>query len=1759
MTAFEATGRAEEIRDLTARRIELFGSAGSTWRFAASLKSISEDTAQEYEGRALLELIQNGHDALGGGPPGRIHVLLDESGDAPVLYVANDGTPFSSTNFLAIVGFGLSDKGAGEGIGNKGLGFRSVLQLTDHPEVYSRNPDDSSDRAFSGYSFRFPTDEQLSGLTDDPALAERVVAEVSPLDLPLPAAVEDPEVERFGADGFATVVRLPLRDDAAVEDVRRQVETLASADAPVLLFLDRVADLHLTIRSADEEPRTSVLSRREQPTSLVLDGEAVWEIDLGDQGRYLLTRRPTCVADLRDAVRRSAAARLVDKRWLDWDGEAWVGVALRLDQALQAGTTYTYLPMDEPSPLAAHVHAPFFTKLARRNVSLEVPLNDFLMGEIASACLDLAQTLREQGGHAAVAGHVVDLVAWAPTRHRFLARACTERGTTLETEAFLPVAGKSEWTSLQEGCEWPRRLAELAVVSAVAVAALGCPVLDPEIGPERQSRIAALRKALLGGGMEPSKETLADWAESLAAALKADGSDFERWARYYDDLSVVFDRTSASALRGRRVVLDRDLGLRPAMGGEREVRRAPVLFFAPSVEEGGAEAVGAARLPKELETRIVYTHPSIPWTVAGGQRPGRQFLDTNGLVREYQTERLLELLGEVMSARPTRRVQVAALQFGCALYPSLNEAQRAVLAGIDFAAPTAHRRWLPARSLAFSQPWGTTAGALLDCLVRFATEETPGLAALADRLLADPADWPFLVEDQARWEDFLRAVGVQDGIPLERVDVEAADGNRLQPGTVGAGLDVTPAVRELWEADVRAVWSGGTNPYTHYRFSSGITALPGAGEAELLCTEAREVYAELVVLGLATWPDDAFEVVVSRPQRRIDQQDAHRWPSPLKSYLCGGRWIPLEDVEDEDLTTFAPPSDVWVSLGGQLPRFVPGVTPAVRNHVRAGTALDRLKELGVRTWEDPENCGAVLQSVPELLASGWVAPHDSASFKKQCRQAWDQLVRDPARWPWPDDTAPTVVVTEGGQVRSLSVTSEVTVVVPDDTDQTKQTLIGLTAQPVLVADPARGRELTELMRQHGVGVRPTSSVSVDVYGDDQLVVAGLEAPPLVADDRQWIATLTALVAELRSGPFTRHTEQSIRQILERLRAVRVVLVDEVRIVLGGEEIVPPAQTTSLPIDDGVAPTVVVWPSGVTVLEELERCASSIAYLVGQPLLADALQLAFTRLRQVCPSPAEVVTDDLFAHALQVSEEQVRESRADLRGPLVGLLDHARALVSYFGGSEELATFELKARDVTDDSEVVAALEAVEGPLPLPPAELVHRCRAHPTLADLRDALGLDFVAFNEALARLDPPHGPLRHPDRHDQAMARFVEAHDEAILSRLREAYLSRALEGGDLTGYGEGRSHEGLTADPEWLDLFAEPPEEVVAEKVGEWLAGHGASSDLDCPSVLPEVKALREHNFGHLDEIVREADPRLRAWCRKHGLDMPSGWSSPVGEARSALETSYLADFSYLTSEQLLDVVAEALGWPPSMPRTTDPEALGLEPSDLLSKEQAEADDRRRRQHERTRLQIDGRDVPVDVESLADLADAVASGVTEELLAQSGKVALASLPGRSESRSGNPGGRGLTMARYPRMSEEQRTAVGLVGEVVARAWLERHHLDVDWVSGYRNIVLGGTRGSDSLGYDFEVRGRSRRTLYFEVKSLVGEAGDLAEFELGEAEVVAAQRRRDAYRILLVCGVLESTSRQIFELPNPLGGRGAGRYTLLGRGLRYRCAFER
>jgi hypothetical protein len=1756
----ETARRADEILDVTRRRIEIFGDAGDAWRFAASLKSISEDAAQEYEGRAVLELIQNGHDAIGRESSGRIHVVLDLDDSDPTLYVANDGAPFSSANFLAIIGFGLSDKSAGEGIGNKGLGFRSVLRLTDCPEVYSRDPDDPADRGFSGYSFRFLTDNELAGLTEDEQLGKQLVAEVSPLDLPVPAVVEDPQVLRFASEGFATVIKLPLRDGGAAADARRQIDDVASAKAPILLFLSCITSLELAVLSPGEGLETVCLTRSESPASLVTaDSDWVRDVDLGMQGRYLLARRQTSPDLLRDAIRRSVAGRQVDARWLDWDGEAWVGVAIRLDEPLGSGTVYTFLPMKEPSPLAAHVHAPFFTKLARREFSLDVPLNSYLMGQIAATCLRLLRALRDTGDHATVAPLVVDLSAWSPPQHQFLVRACVDAGSTLETEQLVPVAGQAKWSSFIDGYVWPTPLKALSVVSAEAVAALGYRILDPRVGVDRQNRLVTLHRAVLGTEMEATAETLAVWVESLADSLRSPGNvGLDTWASFYDDLAVAFSGRAATALRGRSIILDQDSRLRPAMGSERDDRRAPQLFFAPSVDDEGTDAA-AAKLPRPLATRIVYTHADIPWTIAEPvrrRRPGRNFLESNGLVREYRTDQLLAVLRDLLTHRPSDRLRVAALEFGCTLHPTLNEAQQAVLADVPFAVPTVDGRWLPASDAAFSQSWETEGGILLGHLLDYATDATPSLRSVADRLIASPADWPTRHHDQGRWATFLRAIGVHDGLPLTRVAVDGRDGGQLRAPYLSASLGLAPSVAEAWERGVARGWHGGTHPYTRYRLSAAIAVLPGAGEVEALDDEAREIFARLLARGLTVWPNDTFDVTVSRPERRTDQQDPHRWPTPVSSYLRQGSWIPVEGTDDDDGDrAFVRPADAWLSVGGPLPRFVPPILQSVRSVIGSGQALRQLRALGIRVWDEPQYCGDVLRQLPELLEDGHVAPHYAASFKKQCRLAWDHLVKDHERWPWGDDETPIVVVTEHAQVRALSLEPGGTAFVPDETDQTKQALFGLTPQPVLVVDPERGQAVADLMREHELGVVPTSDVTVEVFGDDQLITPGPDLPALVADDRQWVTAVVALVAELKAGPFTHPTEQSIRQLVDRLRKIRLVRVGHVRLVLGEDEVEPPEQATSLPIDDEASPTVVAWVSEGSVFEELEQCAESIASLIGQPQLAAALQLTFARLgRYGVAIPTTHLDDQILAQALQVSEGQIRESRADLRGPLFELLDRIRVLLAYFGGVDSVAAFDVVVRGASDEGAITEALAAWNDILPVGAAELVTLCTQHPGFADLRDALDLDFGRFNDALAAVDPPHPPLRHPERHERAMARFVEAHEQAILNRLREAYAPVALDGGDLTAYGEARNFERLEADPAWLETYAEPPDDLVAEQVGTWLAGHGASADLTRESDMADVSELRSRNFERLDDVVRDAEIRIRAWARNHGSAIPAGWTAPMSWARSALERSYRADFSELSVNQILDVVAKMLGWPDEMLQTLDLAALGLNASDLLSRDQADAEDRRRRQHDRTHLQVDGHEVSVDIEHLGILADSIAASLTEELLGQSGKATLAKVP--SARKGGRPGGSGLAMARVPHMSDEQRTGVGLIGEVVARAWLERHYANVEWVSGYRNIVLGDDVGSDSLGYDFVVQRGGGRHFYYEVKAHVSEAPEIAEFELGETEVLAAQRHRDAYRILLLCSALDSTSRRILELPNPLGVRGAGRYTLLGRGLRYRCA---
>ena len=93
------------ISDLTGAKVRIFLSevaeGVSNYR---SMHSLTQQVEHQYHGRFLIELLQNAHDSFTEGVPGtsgnRVEIVFDPT-DSPhgSLFVANDGEPFSVSNF----------------------------------------------------------------------------------------------------------------------------------------------------------------------------------------------------------------------------------------------------------------------------------------------------------------------------------------------------------------------------------------------------------------------------------------------------------------------------------------------------------------------------------------------------------------------------------------------------------------------------------------------------------------------------------------------------------------------------------------------------------------------------------------------------------------------------------------------------------------------------------------------------------------------------------------------------------------------------------------------------------------------------------------------------------------------------------------------------------------------------------------------------------------------------------------------------------------------------------------------------------------------------------------------------------------------------------------------------------------------------------------------------------------------------------------------------------------------------------------------------------------------------------------------------------------------------------------------------------------------------------------------------------------------------------------------------------------------------
>ena len=115
-----------------------------------TVASLGSQVAQEYRGRAILELLQNAHDVLAfaeDDDPRQISFVLNSSPE-PELLVANSGRPFHHEDFSGICQLAQSPKDPNESVGNKGLGFQSVPRAVHPPGGVVDQPDEGWDRVY---------------------------------------------------------------------------------------------------------------------------------------------------------------------------------------------------------------------------------------------------------------------------------------------------------------------------------------------------------------------------------------------------------------------------------------------------------------------------------------------------------------------------------------------------------------------------------------------------------------------------------------------------------------------------------------------------------------------------------------------------------------------------------------------------------------------------------------------------------------------------------------------------------------------------------------------------------------------------------------------------------------------------------------------------------------------------------------------------------------------------------------------------------------------------------------------------------------------------------------------------------------------------------------------------------------------------------------------------------------------------------------------------------------------------------------------------------------------------------------------------------------------------------------------------------------------------------------------------------------------------------------------------------------------------
>ena len=401
--------------------------------------------------------------------------------------------------------------------------------------------------------------------------AHQVIDEVSLYSITLPAETTPDRVTALWAEGYATVVRLPL-DEGASASVIERLDRLEAPESPVMLFLRRLERVTIR-REHDGNCEEQLLTRSRRGVPGVAGDFASDLVTLDGATRYLVLSREVDPDAYSAAVAEAVSHHQLDRRYAESTSAVKVSVAVpyAADDA-QAGRCYTFLPLGRkaPSPFPGHLNAPFYTDLARRDIDEANPLNRLLLDAAAGLCLDAAEVLTRWQDHAAPAA-VIDLLCWDDERLPLLTGYADDHGAPLTGRVLMPARTPGTWLPLKDAWSWPVPGTSM-LTADLATSACGVEFLR-ELPPERSRRLAGMM-ARLGVRPAPAPSQLAAWTETMLGVMLSSRNPISDWDVAYSDIARLFGE-SPEALRSRRVLLTDAWELQPCASGRRAWRGGP--------------------------------------------------------------------------------------------------------------------------------------------------------------------------------------------------------------------------------------------------------------------------------------------------------------------------------------------------------------------------------------------------------------------------------------------------------------------------------------------------------------------------------------------------------------------------------------------------------------------------------------------------------------------------------------------------------------------------------------------------------------------------------------------------------------------------------------------------------------------------------------------------------------------------------------------------------------------------------------------------------------------------------------------------------------------------------------------------------------------------------------------------------------------------------------------------------------------------------